>query len=266
MKSSTLANIVRKDIIKMINSSGASHVASCLSVVDILTVLYNDVLDNSLIISKDINRDRVILSKGHAGAAVYASLANIGYFDKKLLDTYYKDGSLLSGHVSHKNVPGVEISTGSLGHGPSLGVGFALSAKLDNRKSKVYVICGDGELNEGSIWEACLFASTNKLDNFTLIIDRNNMQALGKSEDIIKLESIKDKFEAFGFTVFVVDGHNYDKLKSAYLKSSMNKPKCIIANTIKGKGISFMENELIWHYRNLNDEDFLRAMKELEEK
>ena len=218
---------------------------------------------NSLKKYKDINRDRVILSKGHAGSALYSVLAHCGYFDVNLLDSHYANGSMLSGHVSHKGLPGIEVSTGSLGQGVSMGVGFALSAKIDGRNSKIYVVSGDGECDEGTVWEAALFANQYKLDNFTLIVDRNNMQAMGTVKEVLDTYSLKNKFEDFGFFVIEVDGHNHKELKDAILSDSKGKPKCVIAKTIKGKGVSFMENHVGWHGKAPNDEEYAIAMDDL---
>jgi transketolase len=214
---------------------------------------------------KDKDRDRFILSKGHAGAGVYAVLAESGFFSTELLKTHYKDGSALSGHVSHKNIPGVELSTGSLGHGLSVGVGLAISAKLDKRKNKVIVLLSDGECDEGSNWEAIMFSAHHKLDNLIAIIDYNKLQSLDSIENTLNLEPFVDKWLAFGWNVVEVDGHNIQDISDAYKKASecLNKPTCIIAHTTKGKGVSFFENKVLWHYRSAKGHEYEKAKKEL---
>ena len=191
----------------------------------------------------DPKRDRFILSKGHAGAAVYAVLAELGYFSKKILDTHYQDGSILSGHVSHKGVPGVEFSTGSLGHGLSVACGFALAAKRKSLNFKSYALLSDGELDEGSNWEAILFAPHHNLDNLTCIVDYNKLQSLTTVKETLNLEPLKDKITSFGWDVIDIDGHNHDELQESINKNT-SKPKFIIANTIKGKGISLWKIRL----------------------
>jgi len=250
----------------MTHLSGGSHIGSILSVADIMAVLYNDVArvypDNP----KEPSRDRVILSKGHAGASVYAALAERGFFDIEELKTHYQNGSRLSGHVSHKGVPGVEFSTGSLGHGLPVGAGMAMAAKKDGKAHSVYVVLGDGECDEGSVWEAALVAHHYELDNLVAIIDHNKMQSLDFCENTIKLSPFADKWRAFGWNVLDIDGHDHDALRAAFKAAKENKgtPTVIIANTIKGKGISFMENDILWHYRFPHDgEEYDGALKEL---
>ena len=189
--------------------------------------------------------------------------------DKSLLETYYKNGSFLSGHVSHKGLNGIELSTGALGHGLSIGIGMALNAKIDNKDYNTYVILGDGECNEGSIWEAVMFASHKKLDNLIAIIDKNNYQAMGECKDVINIKSMKNVWESFDWDVYEINGHDYNELESVFKKVSNDrnqKPKVVIANTIKGKGISFMENNNLYHYRDIKDDTYEIALKELEEK
>lgn len=265
MNSVNLAKKMRSNAVKMIGAAEASHVASVLSVTDIVAVLYADVLRFE---SKDLKQDkhdRFILSKGHAGVSVYTALAETGFIDKSLLDTYYTNGSLLSGHVSHK-VNGVEISTGALGHGISIGTGMAFAQKLNGSEFRTYVVVGDGECNEGCVWEAAMFASQHKLSNLTVIVDKNGMQALGKTESIIDMSPLADKWKAFGFNVIETDGHNHDALKSALTKADGVKPTAVIADTVKGKGVSFMEKDpLLWHYRNPSGELLEKALKEISE-
>lgn len=266
MNSVQLAWKIRRHGIEMTHLSKGSHIAAVLSVADIVAVLYNDIIHISPDHPEDENRDKVILSKGHAGAAIYAALAERGFFDVDLLKTHYQNGSKLSGHVSHKGVPGVEFSTGSLGHGLSVGVGMALSSKLDNKKNRVIVICGDGECNEGAVWEAALVAHHNKLDNLIAVIDHNKMQSLDFCENTISLEPFCEKWKSFGWNVIEIDGHNHDELREAFDDSSVAtcKPTVIIANTVKGKGVSFMENNILWHYRYPHaGEEYDQALMEL---
>lgn len=265
--SEDLAWRIRRDAIEMTHLSNGSHIASVLSIADIIAVLYADVMKYDSNNPKMEERDRIILSKGHAGAAIYAALAEEGFFDVEELKTHYANGSRLSGHVSHKNVPGVEFSTGSLGHGLSVGAGMAFAAKLDNKKHKVFVILGDGECDEGSIWECALFANQYKLDNLVAIVDSNKMQSMDFCENTIALSPFAEKWKTFGWNVKDIDGHNHEELRNALLETenSMHKPTVVIANTIKGKGISFMENNIVWHYRAPQGEDYENAVKELEE-
>jgi transketolase len=218
---------------------------------DLLAVLYSDVANVNPKNPNMENRDKIILSKGHAGAGIYSALANMGFFDRDILKTHYANGSVLSGHVSHKGVPGVEFSTGSLGHGLSIGSGLAYGAKLNNSTEKIYVILGDGECDEGAIWEAALVSKHFKLNNLIAIVDYNKMQSLDFVENTISLHPLDKKWESFGWNVISIDGHNHNHLYSAFnqAKSSIFKPTVILANTIKGKGISFMENNILWHYR-----------------
>jgi transketolase len=212
------------------------------------------------------DRDRFILSKGHAGAAVYATLAETGFFPVDKLATHYQDGSDLSGHVSHKGIPGVELSTGSLGHGLSVGAGMAYGAKLDSRSHRVFVLLSDGECDEGSNWEAILFASHHKLSNLVAIIDYNKIQSLAKVSETLALEPFVDKWQSFGWAVHEVDGHDHDALRTVLnrLPFETDRPSCLIAHTTKGKGVSFMENTVLWHYRTARGAEFDAALKELE--
>lgn len=266
MKSEQLAWLIRRHGIEMTHISHGSHIGSILSVADIVAVLYNDVANITPEDYEDDNRDRIILSKGHAGAAIYAALAEKGFFPVKELKTHYADGSRLSGHVSHKGIPGVEISTGSLGHGACMACGIALNAKLENKPYFTYAITGDGECDEGSIWEMALFANHFKLNQFVVIVDHNKMQSLDYCENTLSLSSFSKKWEAFGWNVYDIDGHNHDEIRSALnqAKKSTDKPTVIIANTVKGNGISFMENNILWHYRFPHEgEEYDMALKEL---
>lgn len=265
MTSEELAWRIRRHGIDMTHRTHASHIGSILSVADIIAVLYSDVLHIDAEYPNDPARDRFILSKGHAGAAVYAALAEKGFFDRDELDTYYMDGSRLSGHVSHKNVPGVELSTGSLGHGVCVACGMAMAAKMNRKNHRVYCVVGDGECNEGSVWETALFANKYRLDNYTVIVDCNGMQAMGFTKDVMPLDDLAEKWRCFGWDASDVDGHDHEKLRAAICASNSGKPRCIVAHTVKGKGITFMENELLWHYRDPQGEWYGKAVRELEE-
>ena len=267
MNSEQLAWKIKRHGIEMTHISGGSHIGSVLSVSDIIGVLYADIMNYDCKNPKWDKRDRIILSKGHAGAAIYAALAECGFFDVEELKTHYADGSRLSGHVSHK-IAGIDFSTGSLGHGLSAGAGMAMAAKRDKKDHRVFVVLGDGECDEGSVWEAALFANHYRLDNLVAIIDHNHMQSLDYCDNTIELSPFADKWKAFGWNVIEIDGHNHEELRNA-LKDTHNenkKPTVVIANTIKGKGISFMENNILWHYRFPHEgEEYDNAVRELEE-
>jgi transketolase len=257
---------IRKKVLKMIYDSQTAHLGSCLSCVDILTVLYFKILsiDPKKPTAKD--RDRFLLSKGHAAAALYATLTQRGFFSEKILDNYCQDGGKLPGHSTRNCVPGVEVSTGSLGHGLSMGAGMALAAKKDRKKYRVFVLMSDGECQEGSVWEAALFSSHHQLDNLIGIIDYNKLQAFGRTNEIMNLEPLKEKWESFGWSVKEVDGHNFSELEKRLSKIPFEKekPSLLICHTIKGKGVSFLENKLESHYKNLNFKEYQEALKELE--
>ena len=247
--SEQLAWLIRRHAVELTHLSGGSHIGSVLSVADIIAVLYTDVLNYDINNTKWDGRDRFILSKGHAGLSIYTALAETGFFDKSELDTYYQNGSRLSGHVSHY-VPGVDLSTGSLGHGLSAGVGMAYALKKKNNDAKVYVVLGDGECDEGSVWEAMLFANHYNLDNIVAIVDHNKMQSMDFCDKTMALSNFAAKWAAFGWNVIDINGNDHNELKNAFNKKfDNNKPTVIIANTIKGYGISFMENDILWHYR-----------------
>ena len=260
-----LSKKIRKDILRMTYDAQASHIGSSFSMVELIIVLYKLILKNNSKKTNDPNRDRLIVSKGHACTALYALLAELGYFKKELLKKYAKNGSVLMSHISSE-VPGVEFSTGSLGHGLPVGLGIALFAKKNNEKWKTFVLLSDGELNEGSNWEAFMMAAHLKMDNLVVIIDNNKLQALGFAKDVIEMEPLEDKFKAFGWEVARVDGHDFQKIYSSFqglFSKKSSKPKVLIADTIKGKGVSFMENELFWHYRSPDDDEYNRALEEL---
>lgn len=254
MTSKQLAWLIRRHGIEMTHLSGGSHIASILSVADIVAVLYSDVLRFDPRDPKLPDRDRFILSKGHAGAAIYAALAEKGFFDVEQLKTHYQNGSILSGHVSHKGVRGVEFSTGSLGHGLPVAAGMAQAAKLDGKNHRVYVVMGDGECDEGSVWEAALYANHYNLNNLIAIIDHNKMQSLDFCENTLKLSPFADKWKSFGWNVLDIDGHDHEALLDAFHRAAQSdRPTVIIANTVKGKGVSFMEFDILWHYRFPHD-------------
>ena len=262
-----LAKKVRIHALKMANSGGGSHIGSALSIADILAVLYTEILHLDPKNPKLEQRDRFVLSKGHAGAALYATLAETGFFPVSKLATHYQDGSDLCGHVSHKGIPGVEVSTGSLGHGLSLATGMALAAKIDQKKHRIFTLLSDGECDEGSTWEAVLFAAHHHLDNLIAIIDYNKIQSLNTVADTLELEPFGDKWRSFGWQVREVDGHDHQQLQSE-LSSVPLEPECpsvIICHTVKGKGVSFMENTVLWHYRVPRGEEFAAALQELED-
>ena len=262
MDTKDLAKKIRLHAIRMVNKGGSSHIASVLSMSDILSVLYGSVMKYNPEEPKWNERDRFILSKGHAGAGVYAVLAESGFFSTDLLDTHYQDGSIFSGHVSHRGVAGVELSTGSLGHGLPVGAGIAYAAKIDGNTYRVFVVMGDGELGEGSNWEALLFSSHHNLDNLVAIIDRNKLQSMKTTEETLALEPLKKKFESFGWQVSNIDGHSHTELLKVLTKR-YKKPHIIIADTVKGKGVSYMENQVAWHYKTPKDELYIQAINEL---
>ncbi len=252
MKSENLAWLIRRHSIEMSHLSGGSHIGAIMSVADIMAVLYAEVLNVDCNAPSKADRDRFILSKGHAGAAVYAALAETGFFPVEELKTHYQNGSRLSGHVSH-HLPGVDFSTGSLGHGLSAASGMAMAAKKDGKGHKVYVVLGDGECDEGSVWEAALFANHFRLSNLVAIVDYNKMQSMDYCEKTLELEDFAGKWKSFGWNVIEVDGNNHDDLRSAFAQieqgAGNDKPTVVIAHTVKGFGVKFMENDILWHYR-----------------
>ncbi len=258
MTSEQLAWKIRRHGIEMTHLSGGSHIGAILSVADIVAMLYTEVMNFDSKNPKLESRDRFILSKGHAGASIYAALAENGFFSVDELKTHYQNGSRLSGHVSH-HLPGVDFSTGSLGHGLSAGTGMAYAAKKDGKTHKVYVVLGDGECDEGSVWEAALFANHFRLSNLIAIVDHNHMQSMDFQENTLEIEDFGSKWKAFGWNVIETDGNNHDELRIAfqkadeYSKDEAHKPTVIIANTIKGYGVSFMQNDILWHYRFPHD-------------
>lgn len=265
LASAELALNIRKHAVRMTNLGGSSHVGSVLSMADIVAVLYGGILRVDPANPEKPDRDRFILSKGHAGAGIYAALAETGFFSTELLDKHCADGSVLSGHVSHRGVPGVEISTGSLGHGLSIGAGMAYGSKLDKIDNRAFVLLSDGECDEGSTWEAALFASHHKLDNLVAIVDYNKIQSLAPVAETLQLEPFADKWKAFGWSVAEVDGHDHSSLYAhlSALPTKTGKPSCFIAHTTKGKGVSFMEKSVLWHYRTPRGSEYDEALNEL---
>lgn len=261
----SISKNVRKNIIEMICESKSGHPGGSLSCADIITYLYNERMNININNPKWENRDRFVLSKGHAAPALYSVLAEKGFFEKKELMTLRKINGLLQGHPDSKHIPGVDVSTGSLGQGVSNAVGMALGLKLQNNNAKVYALLGDGELQEGIVWEASMAASHYKLDNLIIIIDFNGLQIDGKNEEVMGISPLDEKFKAFGFNVAKCDGHDYDDIDRAFKLADdiKDKPMVIIAKTIKGKGVSFMENEVGWHGQAPNMEQTQQAIMEI---
>jgi len=267
-KSRALAYKVRRHALDMTSRGGTAHIGSIFSMADIVAVLYADVLRHDPKNPRWPERDRLILSKGHAGAGIYAVLAECGYFPVSELETHCQNGSRLSGHVSHKGVPGVEASTGSLGQGLPMAMGMAMAAKLNKQPHRVYCIIGDGECDEGAVWETALIANQYQLDNFIVTVDFNKIQSLTSVEKTIKLEPLDQKWASFGWHVIRIDGHDHAALHKAYdeakAAAGKGKPIVVIADTVKGKGVDFMENDVLWHYRTARGEEYDAALKELE--
>ncbi len=261
-----MAARLRRNILRMVIRGKGAHIGAALSIVEILTVLYDQVLNVHSSDPHDPRRDRFILSKGHAGIALYAILAEKGFFPKTWLDTYGQAGTKLGGHPDMHKVPGVEASTGALGHGFGFGLGQALAGKMDRANYRVFALLGDGECQEGSIWEAALFAPQHRLDNLTVIIDHNHLQAMDTLDRIVSLGNLAQKWRAFGWEVVEVNGHDLEQLVHALgtTPAERGKPTCVIAHTIKGKGISYMENAPLWHYRMPNEEELAMACRELD--
>ena len=263
-----LAWLIRRHGLEMTHISRGSHIGAIYSVAEVVATLYTGVMHVNPADPAMPDRDRLVYSKGHAGAAVYAALAERGFFPVGELSTHYANGSRLSGHVSHKGIPGVEFSTGSLGHGLAVAAGMAMGAKLDKAAWRTYAVLGDGECDEGSVWEAALQAHQFKLDNLIAVVDHNRMQSLDYCENTLALEPFADKWRDFGWNVIVADGHDTAALQAAFAQAKANlgteKPTVIIAETTKGKGVSFMENNILWHYRTPQGEEYEAALKELE--
>lgn len=259
-----IALTIRQDVFRMACRANGGHIAPAFSMADIIAELYFDgILKYNVQNPHDRDRDFFILSKGHGVLALYSALSLAGFFSREELDSFCQINSNLGSLAKKDAVPGIEASTGSLGHGFSYALGIALANKIDARKNHVYVLVGDGECEEGSIWEAAMSASHHGLDNLTLIVDNNKLQAMDSVERIMSVSNLSEKFAAFGFDAEVIDGHDYREIKGALAKHGIGKPRAIIANTIKGKGISYMENVPIWHYRIPTGEELTIALREL---
>jgi len=261
----TKARQIRLKILEIIHQSKSSHIGSCFSIADILTWLYFGVMNVTPENFQDDNRDIFILSKGHAAAALYATLSVRGFFPGDKLDNYCQNGTSLSGHVIKDCLPGIEVSAGSLGHGLPIAAGMALAAKMNNSQRRVYCLVGDGESNEGSNWEAAMFAAHHKLDNLIVVVDVNNQQGMGDTSNVININSMEKIWQSFGWKEIGVDGHDFSKLgaisESLYEKNGI--PKVVVANTTKGKGVTWMENNIDWHYKSTSDDQYNAAMLEL---
>ena len=259
------AKKIRKDIIEEVYNAKSGHPGGSLSIADIMAVLYFNELRIDEKNPRWEERDRLVLSKGHCSPALYAALAERGFFDKEDLKSFRKIESNLQGHPDLNKVPGVDMTSGSLGQGLSIANGMAIAGKMDNKDYRVYTILGDGEIEEGQVWEAAMTANKYKLDNLCVIVDNNNLQIDGTIEEVMSSYPIDEKFKSFGFNVLTIDGNNIEEILSAFeiAKQTKNKPTCIIAKTIKGKGVSFMENKAEWHGKAPNEEEYEEAMKNL---
>jgi len=265
--STELARRIRCRALRMVHHARASHIGSCLSCADLLAVLYHEILRVDPCRPDWPDRDRFILSKGHAAAALYAALAERGFFPVARLDTFGDDGTQLATHVARHGVPGVDFATGSLGHGLSVGAGMALASRRDGRPGRVFVLLSDGECDEGSTWEAALFAAHHGLDNLVAILDYNKIQSFGRVTEVIGLEPLADKWRSFGWAVRELDGHDHVRILGELraVPFTPGRPSVLVAHTIKGKGVSFMEDQLLWHYRSPDDAQLAAALAELGE-
>ncbi len=261
----SIAKVIRKDIVTMLTESNSGHPGGSLSAVEILTTLYFNEMNVDPANPKDMDRDRFVLSKGHAAPVLYSTLARRGYFNPEELSTLRKLGSMLQGHPNMNDTPGVDMSTGSLGQGISAAVGMALAGKIDKKDYRVYALLGDGELEEGQVWEAAMAAGFYRLDNLTAFVDNNGLQIDGKCEDVMNPAPVAEKFKAFGWNVVEIDGHDFETIINAIegAKSTKGAPTMIVCKTVKGKGVSFMENEVAWHGTAPNKEQCEKALKEI---
>ncbi len=261
-----IARNLRRDILDISYKAQVGHIGSALSIIDILSVLYYKILNIDPADSKNVDRDRFLLSKGHAASALYAVLCRKHFFTETELFTFCQNGGRLAVHPENMSLPGIEYASGSLGHGLAVAGGLALAGKKKHKQYRVFVLLSDAECNEGSIWESALFAAQQKLDNLVVIVDYNKMQAMGRTEDIIQLEPFIDKWKAFGWGTLEIDGHNLSEMekKLSQIPIQKNRPNAIIAHTTLGKGISFMEDKLNWHYLTMTEEHFKNAIRELE--
>ena len=249
---------IKSNMLKMAHYSHASHIGAALSVVDILYYIYKNCAEINVENVKSIERDKVILSKGHASIALYTVLAQLGLLDKEKLNQYYIDGGVLPGHLDKDSEAGVDCSAGSLGHGLPIAIGMALAHPQHN----IFVVMGDGETQEGSVWESFIYAGKHSLSNLTIVIDNNNLQAFGRADEVADYTKLVDTLNNFGLEACEIDGHNFDEIEKAFARKTA-KTKVIIAHTIKGHGVSFMENELKWHYKSPNDEELALALQEV---
>src|SRR3989339_80508 len=258
MDYNSISKNIRKKILKMKYESQEGHIGSALSCVDILNVLYFKILKIDPKDPLNEDRDRLVFSKGHAAAALYAVLSEKEFFEEKILDAYCKDGSKLAGHSTRGSVPGIEISAGSLGHGLPMASGMALAGKKDNKNYRVFVLMSDGEMDEGTTWESALFSAHHKLDNLTVIVDYNKWQAFGRTNEVLNLEPLAKKWESFGWSVKEINGHNFLEIENvlSIVPFEKVKPNVVIANTIKGKGVEFLEDKLESHYTHITKEDY----------
>ncbi len=261
-----LARYIRRAVLRMTHRARTSHIGSSYSMADLLAVLYGGILRVNPREPDWPDRDRFILSKGHGAAGVYAALAARGFFPADWLDHYGEDGTPLAGHIVHTGVPGVDVSTGSLGHGLPLACGMALAGKRDGRPYRVFALLSDGECDEGSVWEAALFAPQHRLDNLVVLIDYNKIQSFGRVAEVLDLEPLADKWRAFRWSVREIDGHDYDAIHDILgsVPFEADKPSAIIAHTVKGRGVRFMEDQMLWHYRSPDADQVTRALAELE--
>ncbi|HLA85158.1 MAG TPA: transketolase [Thermoguttaceae bacterium] len=263
---SELARRIRMHTVRMTHHAGSSHVASSLSLAELLAVLYRSILRVTPQTVDDADRDRLILSKGHACAGLYAVLAECGFFPLEWLESFYHDGARLPGHATAHGIPGIEVSSGALGHGLGIACGLALAGKQDDRPFRVFTVLSDGECDEGSIWEAAMFAPQHRLDNLVAIVDYNKIQSLGHVKDVLDLEPFADKWRAFRWATREVDGHDVHQIEETLraVPFEPGKPSCVLAHTVKGKGVSFMEDSVLWHYRSPQGDEYQRAIAELE--
>ena len=261
-----LSRRIRRHCVEMTHRADASHIGSSLSTVELLAVLFGSIMTYDPDDPEAASRDRFILSKGHGCAAYYAALAECGFFPMDWLQSFHQDGARLAGHATHKGVPGVEVSTGTLGHGLPLATGMALAAQRDSRDHRVFCLISDGECDEGSTWEAALLASHHNLENLVVIVDYNKIQSYGRVEEVIDLEPLAAKWEAFGWGAVEVDGHDLTTIENTLgnIPLEPGRPSCLIAHTVKGKGISFMEDKLLYHYIPPRGEEYDRAIAELD--
>ena len=260
-----IAREIRRELLNMVYRTKSGHIGSSLSTVEILVALYFKCLRISPKEPEDKNRDRFILSKGHGCPALYATLAHRGFFGSDVLNGFAVDGGTLEQHPTRNIAQGIEVSTGSLGHGLSIGVGMAIAAKYDKSNYRIVVLLSDGEMDEGSVWEAAMLASHHKLDNLVAIVDYNKIQALGRTNEVVNLEPVAEKWHSFGWEAEEIDGHDFEQIINALERAPFRqlKPSVIIAHTVKGKGISFMEDKLLWHYRCPDEKEYAKALKEL---